>query len=74
LGKMEKHGCRPDQITYNTLIRGFLNNNEVKGALEIIDVMTAKGFQGDAETASLVFNLLSDDQVDKSVKKWVVKH
>jgi len=74
---MEEHGCCPDQSTYDTLIKGFLHNNQVKRALQVIDVMAAKGFQADAQTASLVLDLLAHDQVDKSFKDWLqnfVKH
>jgi len=52
LANMEEHGCHPDEVTYNILTIGFLCNNEVTQALQLIDVMTGRSFSPDADTTS----------------------
>ena len=41
------------EITYNTLVRGFICNSEVTQALQLIDVITAKRFLGDGDIFAL---------------------
>ena len=68
---MEEHGFCPNEVTYNILVRGFLCNNDVTQALQLIDVMTGRGFSPDADNTSSLLDLLSNEQTEKSVKEWL---
>ncbi|KAK9940766.1 hypothetical protein M0R45_017408 [Rubus argutus] len=61
---MEQKGCSPNGWTYNTIIRGFINNNETSRAMEFIQQMVERGFSADASTMELVVDLLCKDKVD----------
>lgn len=63
LEKWER-GCSADGVTYNTFIRGLLNNNEILRATTLIQEMGERGFSVDASTTELIVELLSKDTVD----------
>lgn len=50
LRKMEEDGCFPNDFTFNTIIRGFIKNNEISGALVLAEQMKERGFSADAST------------------------
>ncbi|KAK9929511.1 hypothetical protein M0R45_026607 [Rubus argutus] len=61
---MEGRGCSPDGWTYNIIIRGCINNNEISRAMGLIHQMVESGFSADAMTVELIIDLLSNDKVD----------
>ncbi|XP_021836080.1 putative pentatricopeptide repeat-containing protein At1g12700, mitochondrial [Spinacia oleracea] len=54
LRNMEEDGCSPDDITYNTIIRRYILNNDLSKALWYCDLMVNKGFEADANTFHLL--------------------
>ncbi|CAL2264527.1 unnamed protein product [Prunus armeniaca] len=64
---MEEKGCSPDGCTYNTIIRGFISNNETSRAMVLIQQMVGNGFSADASTTELIVQLLSRDKVDPAL-------
>jgi pentatricopeptide repeat protein len=64
---MEEKGCSPDGWIYNTIIRGFINNNEASRAMGLIQEMVERGFSADASTMELIVDLLSQDRVDPAL-------
>ncbi|PRQ34971.1 putative pentatricopeptide [Rosa chinensis] len=64
LREMGGKGCSPDGCTYNTIVRGFINNKETSRATRLIQEMLEKGFSADASTMELIVDLLSKDTVD----------
>ncbi|PRQ35049.1 putative pentatricopeptide [Rosa chinensis] len=67
LREMGGKGCSPDGCTYNTIIRGLLNNSKTSWAMKFIQEMVELGFSADASTMELIVGLLSKDIVDPSL-------
>ncbi|PQM34646.1 putative pentatricopeptide repeat-containing protein [Prunus yedoensis var. nudiflora] len=67
LVEMDEKGCSTNDCTYNTIIRGLINNNEISKATVLIQQMVEKGFSADASTMELIVNLLSKDEVDPAL-------
>ncbi|KAB1225457.1 Protein Rf1, mitochondrial [Morella rubra] len=67
---MDKNGCPPNHFTYNAIIQGLLQHNEISKATEYLQTMVDKGFSADATTATMFVNLLSADQPDKTVQEY----
>ena len=65
--KMDGSGCSPNDRTYNTIIQGLLQHNETSKAIKYLEIMVDKGFSANATVASMFFDLLSSDQVDKNI-------
>lgn len=59
---MEERGCAPNVVTYNTLMRGFILNNEFPKIVELLHNMVEKNVSPNASTASIVVDLLSKDE------------
>jgi len=57
--QMEENGCLPNHVTYNTIIQGFLQHNEISCVVKYIKMMVDKGFSANATTATILINLLS---------------
>ena len=66
--KMKDNGCPPNGFTYNTMIRGCILNNAITNALYFCDLMVSNRFEADARTFSLMVGLLSNDNVNESLK------
>lgn len=62
--KMEEQGCFPDSVTYNLIVRGFLQNNDFPNASYYCDEMVSKGFEADVKTSSLFISLLPQGNKD----------
>lgn len=73
LRKMEANVCFPDSRNYNTIMRGFIRNGELQNALYYRDIMVNNGFGAEAETMSLLMDLLSSDQLSVSSKELLQK-
>ncbi|KAJ6300725.1 hypothetical protein OIU76_021508 [Salix suchowensis] len=58
---MERDGCPPDDCTYNVIVRGFLWNNGASRAEQLFQEMFDRGFYADAQTRTLVADLLCKD-------------
>ena len=69
LEKMDGNHFSPNDRTYNTIIQGLLQQNEITKALELIKIMVDKGFSANATTASMVFDLLSTNPGGKALQK-----
>ena len=65
--EMEERGCSPNVCTYNIIIRGFIENNEISRATALIQQMVERGFSADASTTELIIDLLSKDKVDPAL-------
>jgi pentatricopeptide repeat protein len=66
--KMEENGCSPNDFTYNTIIQGFLQHNETSWVVKYIKTMVDKGFSANATIATILIDLLSTNQVDKTLQ------
>ena len=71
--KMEEFGCQPNHITYNTIIQGFLHHNETSWVVKYIQMMVNKGFQGNVTTATILIDLLTTNQADKTLQGFFKK-
>ena len=69
--KMEVNGCLPDDCSYNVLIQGFLQNNDISTAAKILPEMVCKGFSADISTATMFVDLLSSDTTGELIRKIV---
>ncbi|KAK9690923.1 hypothetical protein RND81_09G163600 [Saponaria officinalis] len=63
-----------DECTYNTIIKGFLNANNVVKALDYLDSMRSQGFAADATTASLFLGFLTYPNVIDADKALLQKY
>ncbi|XP_057250126.1 pentatricopeptide repeat-containing protein At1g62680, mitochondrial-like [Beta vulgaris subsp. vulgaris] len=68
---MEENGCYPNDRTYNTIIRGYVVNNDLSNAFYYSDLMVSKGYE--ADTLSLFIGLLSSDNLSDSAKDQLMK-
>lgn len=57
--KMEKIGCAPSVVNFNTLIREFCNLSEVSKVVELLVKMKERNISPDEDTVSLVLDILS---------------
>jgi pentatricopeptide repeat protein len=71
--KMEEIGCSPDHFTYNTIIQGFFQHNDTSCVVKYIKIMVDKGFSANATTATILINLLSTNQADKTLQEFFQK-
>ena len=71
--KMDGSDCSPDNRTYNTIIQGLLQHNETSKAMKYLEMMVDKGFSTNATVTSMLFDLLSSNQVDKSIQEFLQK-
>ncbi|KAK9692062.1 hypothetical protein RND81_09G238700 [Saponaria officinalis] len=74
LKEMADNGCSPHECTYNTIIKAFLNANDVAKALHYLHIMRGQGFAADAATASLFLGLLTDPNVNDADKALLQKY
>ncbi|KAL8155989.1 hypothetical protein AgCh_001156 [Apium graveolens] len=65
--KMEANDCLPDDVTYNTLIRGCFHNKKYNEASVLIDQMRARCFSKDASTTVMLRDLLASEKQDPSI-------
>ncbi|EOY09789.1 Uncharacterized protein TCM_025171 [Theobroma cacao] len=63
----------PGCCSYATMIKGFLENNGVSRAAEILHEMVHKGFSTDVSTAATVVDLLISDLTGESFCALVQK-
>ncbi|XP_059460215.1 putative pentatricopeptide repeat-containing protein At1g12700, mitochondrial [Corylus avellana] len=68
LEKMDKNGYSADDVTYNTTIQGSLQHNETSWAINYLLMMVNKGFSANATTATILIDLLSTNEVDKTLQ------
>ncbi len=61
LNKMKQSGCSPDEVTYNTIVKGFIINKDFPNAFSYRDVMVNAGFEADVNTMSLFIDHISHD-------------
>ncbi|KAL5712313.1 hypothetical protein ACHQM5_014500 [Ranunculus cassubicifolius] len=69
--KMGVDGVDPDDFTFNIMVQGFLaEKNDMYNtmAMEVINTMKERGFSMNAETMSMLVDLLEDDGLDS---KWM---
>ncbi|KAF5940862.1 hypothetical protein HYC85_022029 [Camellia sinensis] len=75
--KMEHNGCLPNDVTYNTIIRGFIGQHKCYEALILVEEMVQRGFSADASNSSLVIDILStkgqDPALQEVIKKFMPK-
>ncbi|XP_021742885.1 pentatricopeptide repeat-containing protein At3g22470, mitochondrial-like [Chenopodium quinoa] len=69
LKNMEDNGCFPNECTFNTIIRGFIDGKDVKRALELISLMRKKEFAADNHTVSSLVSLLTDPNIGDADKE-----
>ena len=73
LVKMEKNGCFPDDLTYNTIVREFLKRNRCYEALVLLETMVKRGFSPDASIFPLLLDIVTAKELDYSVLLMVQK-
>lgn len=61
---MEKNGCAPNVVTFNTLMHGFLQNNKTSKVVELLHKMAEpeRNLVPDDTTFSIVVDLLAKDE------------
>lgn len=69
--KMQESGCLPDGCLINIVIRGFLLQNEIRMAVEYLEILRKNGFSLDAYTESLLRNFRLCVQVEDPSKSVV---
>lgn len=65
--EMKANSCMPEDVTYNTLIRGCFENKKYDEACVLIDEMVADGFSVDASTTSMLLYLLKSKEQDPAL-------
>ncbi|KAK3182778.1 hypothetical protein Dsin_030064 [Dipteronia sinensis] len=55
-------GCFPNVITFNTLLHGFIQNNETPKAVVLLHKMAKRNVIPDATTFSIVIDLLGMEE------------
>ncbi|XP_044510675.1 putative pentatricopeptide repeat-containing protein At5g59900 isoform X3 [Mangifera indica] len=55
---MEQNGVAPDLVTFNTLMSGFLQNNETLKVVELLHKMKERNVKPDASIGSIILDLL----------------
>ncbi|KAF5940740.1 hypothetical protein HYC85_021907 [Camellia sinensis] len=70
---MEHSGCLPNDVTYNTIIRGFIGQHKCYEALTLVEEMVQKGFSIDASNSSVIIDILSTKGQDPFVRKVIKK-
>ncbi|XP_021771753.1 pentatricopeptide repeat-containing protein At2g17140-like [Chenopodium quinoa] len=73
LKNMEDNGCFPDECTFNTIIRGFIDGKDISRALELVRLMRIKEFAADNHTISSFVGLLTDPNIDDADKDLLKK-
>jgi pentatricopeptide repeat protein len=71
--KMLENCCSPNHVTYNTVIQGFLHHNETSWVVKYIQMMVDKGFLANATTATILIDLLTTNQADKTLQDFFLK-
>jgi pentatricopeptide repeat protein len=71
--KQMSYGCSLDDCTYNTIIQGLLQHNEMSKAMEYIQIMVDKGFSANAVTVIMLVDLLSSNQAGKNMQQLLRK-
>ncbi|GMP85239.1 hypothetical protein CsSME_00038475 [Camellia sinensis var. sinensis] len=75
--KMEHNGCLPNDVTYNTIIRGFIGQHKCYEALILVEEMVQRGISADASNSSLVIDILltkgQDPALQEVIKKFMPK-
>ena len=61
---MDTDGCPPDAITYNTIVRAFLDKGDMNKVMIFLQEMTNRNFSPDATTMSMLVGLLTVDGED----------
>ncbi|XP_059460284.1 pentatricopeptide repeat-containing protein At3g22470, mitochondrial-like [Corylus avellana] len=67
--KMDENGCSPNLVTYNTIIQGFLQHNQTLWVVNL-QMMVDKGFSANANTATILIELLTTNQADKTLQEF----
>lgn len=65
--EMKAKDCLPNDITYNTLIRGYFQNEKYDEVCVLIDDMRVHGFSADASTSAMLLNLLESKEQDSTL-------
>ena len=68
--KMDGSGCSPNDCTNNTIIQGLLQHNETSKAIKYLEIMVDEGFSANATVASMFFDFLSSNQVNKNIREF----
>ncbi|KAK1567573.1 hypothetical protein Q3G72_013738 [Acer saccharum] len=59
---MEEKGCIQDVVTFATLMRGFIQNNEKSNVVELLHKMVKRNLIPNASIVSMVIDLLVNDE------------
>uniref|UniRef100_A0A803KNS4 Pentatricopeptide repeat-containing protein n=1 Tax=Chenopodium quinoa TaxID=63459 RepID=A0A803KNS4_CHEQI len=73
LKNMEDNKCFPNECTFNTIRRGFIDGKDVRRALELVSLMRNKEFAADNHTISSFVGLLTDPNIDDAGKELLKK-
>ncbi|CAL5351065.1 unnamed protein product [Camellia sinensis] len=71
--KMEQSGCLPNDVTYNTIIRGFIGQHKCYEALILVEEMVQRGFSADAFNFPLIVDILSTKGQDPALREVIKK-
>jgi pentatricopeptide repeat protein len=66
--KPEENGCSPNHVTYNKIIQGILQYNKTSRVVQYLQMMVNKGFLANATIATIMIDLLSMNQADKTLQ------
>ncbi|THF96304.1 putative pentatricopeptide repeat-containing protein At1g12700, mitochondrial [Camellia sinensis] len=62
-----------DDVTYNTIIRGYIGQHKCYEALILVQEMVQRGFSIDASNSSLIIDILSTKRQDPTLREVIKK-
>jgi pentatricopeptide repeat protein len=71
--KMEENSFSPNYVTYNTIIQGSLEHNKTSWMVQYLQMMVYKGFSANATITTILIDLLSMNQANKTLQEFSQK-
>ncbi|KAF6153303.1 hypothetical protein GIB67_003493 [Kingdonia uniflora] len=65
--EMEDKGCMADDVTFNTMVQGFLQNNKIYTAIQFLNEMAERNFLTNARTTSMITVLVAKCKPDHTM-------
>ncbi|KAH0558912.1 hypothetical protein GP486_004461 [Trichoglossum hirsutum] len=65
---MERHGMRPNEVTWNTLVSGYAGLQDVGKVVEVTDRMRERGWDGDGRTLEGLGRVINREKLVEALK------
>ena len=69
--KMEQNGCLPNDVVYNTVIRGLLGQQKYNEAMSLLEKMVGREFSPNTYAFALIANLISTKGQDLALEEVI---